>query len=387
MNKQANIKFGIYAIGLLMMGVIGINSSLATIQKAFPDVSQTMIQNLISIPCIAIIPTTLIAGKLMEKISKKSIVIVGIICFIIGGVLPTFMNSLTLILIMRAILGVGVGICQVVSTALAVENFEGDESQKVQGILQSAQMIGCAFMVFVGGSLADMDWHYAFLVHLIGILALILVIMQVPDNKPIQTSSINEKGHLTLTTWLWALFMCALFIGFQTYNVTFSFLVSEAGLGSAADAGLAVAFFTIGGAVMGMFYGKLSQLLKDYCIAFACLIMVIAFVLIANASNMMMCYIGSLLNGIAVVTSLPGIFVQTGLSVDEKSVGLAVSVVTCAQNFGQFICPYIINPLSQILPLSTMNAKTCFLLGAILGVCLALIMLIWAKRKSNEKGM
>ena len=99
MNKQANIKFGIYAIGLLMMGVIGINSSLATIQKAFPDVSQTMIQNLISIPCIAIIPTTLIAGKLMEKISKKSIVIVGIIFFIIGGVLPTFMNSLTLILI------------------------------------------------------------------------------------------------------------------------------------------------------------------------------------------------------------------------------------------------------------------------------------------------
>lgn len=73
-GDKKKIKLGIYAIGLLMMGVIGINSSLATISNAFPDISQTMIQNLISISCVAVIPTTLITGKLMEKFSVKSIV-------------------------------------------------------------------------------------------------------------------------------------------------------------------------------------------------------------------------------------------------------------------------------------------------------------------------
>lgn len=77
MGAQKNrIKLGIYAIGLLMMGVIGITSALATIGANFPDASQTMIQNLISIPCIVIIPTTIVVGKLMESVSKKTIAIV-----------------------------------------------------------------------------------------------------------------------------------------------------------------------------------------------------------------------------------------------------------------------------------------------------------------------
>ena len=48
-NKmKGRIKISIYAIALLMMGVIGITSALATIGANFPDASQTMIQNLIS---------------------------------------------------------------------------------------------------------------------------------------------------------------------------------------------------------------------------------------------------------------------------------------------------------------------------------------------------
>lgn len=382
-RMKKKIKMGIYAIGLLMMGVIGINSSLATIGAAFPDISQTMIQNLISVPCVAVIPTTLLTGKLMEKFSKKNIVLVGIVCFIVGGVAPAFINSFTGILVMRAILGVGVGICQVVSTALAVENFDGHESQEVQGVLQSAQMIGCAVMVFLGGTLADLNWHYAFLVHLIGIIAFILVVFTIPVNKPIKQQSEKGKVHLTKKTWIWALFMCVLFVAFQVYNVTFSFLVSEAQLGSATDAGLSVAFFTIGGAIMGILYGKLAQLLKNYCISLACLLLTISFILIANASNMVMCYVGSILFGVAIVTSLPGVFIQAGLSVDTVSAGFAVSVVTCAQNFGQFICPYILNPLSNVLTLSAVNSRTCFMLGAILSAVLAIIMFIWGKKENH----
>ena len=378
------IKAGIYGIGLLMMGVIGISSSLAIIGAHFPDVSQTMNQNLISIPCVVIIPTTLIVGKLMQSISKKYIVLTGIFCFFIGGIAPAFLNNFTVILVMRAILGVGVGVCQVVSTAIAVENFEGEEQEKVQGTLQTFQMLGAAIMVFVGGSLADIRWNYAFYVHIIAVVAFILVLLFVPAAKPvkIQGKTSEQKTHLTVKTWGWAVFMLVLFICFQIYNVGYSYVIDVKGLGTASDAGLGVAFFTIAGMIMGLIYGRVAKVVRNYSIAIACLMLVISYILITFSGNIAMCYCGSIFYGLSVAMALPGIFYHTGLSVDAYSAGMAVSVVTCAQNFGQFLCPYIINPIAGVV--SPENSTVmCFGLGIGLAVVLTVVIFIWGIRKTQ----
>ena len=378
------IKIGIYGIGLLMMGVIGISSALAIIGANFPDASQTMIQNLISIPCIVIIPTTLIAGKLMQTVSKKYIVLTGILCFLTGGTAPAFMTSLTAILFMRGILGIGVGVCQVVSTAIAVENFEGAEQEKVQGTLQTFQMLGAAVMVFAGGRLADIKWNYAFYVHLLAVAAFLLVLFFVPVNRPEKQASGGEvhKTRLTVKTWGWALFMFALFITYQIYNIGYSYIIDIKKLGSASDAGLGVAFFTIAGMIMGLIYGNAARLLKNYSIAAACLLLVISYVLIAYAGSITMCYAGSIFYGLSVAMALPGIFFNTGLSTDAYSAGMAVSVVTCAQNFGQFLCPYIINPAASAVSLND-SITISFRIGAVLAAVLAVMIFIWAVKTSR----
>ena len=183
-NSNSNkIKFGIYGIALLMMGIIGISGALATIGANFPDVSELAIQNLIAIPCIVVIPVTVLVGKLMESISKKVIALVGAVLFLIGGVAPAFMSNFTLILVMRGIFGVGVGVAQVVSTALVAENFEGAEREKVQGNLQACQMLGCALLVFTAGALADVKYNLAYYVHFIAIITIVLVLLGVPNKN------------------------------------------------------------------------------------------------------------------------------------------------------------------------------------------------------------
>lgn len=286
MGAQKNrIKLGIYAIGLLMMGVIGITSALATIGANFPDASQTMIQNLISIPCIVIIPTTIVVGKLMESVSKKTIAIVGILAFLIGGVAPVFMTSIVPILVMRGILGVGVGVAQVVSTAIIAEHFSGAEQEKVQGTLQAAQMLGAAVMVFVGGWLADIKWNYVFLVHLLAVLSVILVVSRIPHNVPAKSkeTETQQKSNLTKATWGWVIFMFILFISVQVYSISLSFLVEEKGLGTAADSGLGLAFFAIGGIIMGLLYGNYAKTFKNNTIAIGCVMLVASYVIIAYA--------------------------------------------------------------------------------------------------------
>lgn len=387
-KSTKKIKFGIYGIGLLMMGVIGISSSLATIGAHFPDASQTMIQNLISISCIVIIPTTIVVGKLMQTISKKTIVMVGIALFLIGGVAPAFISSLTVIMVMRAVLGIGVGICQVVSTAIAVEHFSGAEQEKVQGTLQSSQMLGTAIMVFVGGRLAMIAWNYAFYVHLIAVLSFILVAVMIPNTKPekIKKTGVVQKAKFTAETWGWIVFMFLLFIGFQIYNISLSYLIAQRNLGTAADAGLGIAFFAIGGFVMGLLYGKLVKITKNCTTAIGCFLLVGSYVLIVYANNLVICYLGCVLFGMAIATTLPGVFINTAKSVDAFSAGMAISVVTCAQNFGQFICPFIINPISAFVSGSN-DVSTGFFIGAFLATILTVVMMVWGIKKNKQSAI
>ncbi|AGY75305.1 MFS transporter [Clostridium autoethanogenum] len=385
-NAKSKIKLGIYGIGLLMMGVIGISSSLSTIGAKFPEASQTMIQNLISIPCIVIIPTTIVVGKLMQTISKKNIALAGIIIFLIGGAAPAFMTSFTTILIMRGILGVGIGICQVVSTAIVAENFSGVEQQKVQGTLQASQMAGAAIMVFAGGWLTEVRWNYVFYVHLLAIISLILVAVMVPNTKPekMTTTGDVQKTKLTSATWGWVIFMFILFISVQVYSISLSFLVTEKNLGTAADSGLGLAFFAIGGIIMGLLYGSLAKRTKNCAIAVGCLMLAVAYVVIAFANSMIVCHIGSILVGMAVSAALPGIFINTGMSVDVFSAGMAISVVTCAQNFGQFCCPYIINPIAASISGGRSVNFMCFIIGAVVAAALTILMLAWGVKKNRQ---
>lgn len=388
-NMKSRIKISIYAIALLMMGVIGITSALATIGANFPDASQTMIQNLISVPCFAIIPTTIIVGKLMEIIPKKTIAAVGAICFLIGGLVPAFITaSFSLILVMRAILGIGVGISQVVSTALVADNFSGEEQQKVQGTLQASQMGGVAVMVFAGGWLADIQWNYVFYVHILALLTLVAALFILPLQKvAIKKESTGEKNsvHLTKAMWFWVIFMFAVFVSIQVYSIFLSFLVQERGLGTAADAGLGLAFFAIGGVVMGLLYSKLVKAVKNCSIAVGCLMLAVSYFLMAYASNMLLCHIGSLILGMAVSVIVPGVMIYTGHSVEPFSVGMAISLVTCAQNFGQCVCAYIVNPLTSMFSNSSNVNFTAFILAGFLAAVLTVIMFVWGIKKNKDK--
>ena len=49
-KSKTQIKIGIYAMGILMMGIVGVSGALTVIGARFPEASQSMIQSIISIP-------------------------------------------------------------------------------------------------------------------------------------------------------------------------------------------------------------------------------------------------------------------------------------------------------------------------------------------------
>lgn len=409
--SKGRIKIGIYGVSILMMGVIAISGALAIIgSSGFPEASQTMIQNMISIPCLVVIPVTLLVGKLMDFMSKKTLAVIGAVLFLVGGVAPVFLNSLPLILVFRGIFGISIGIVQPVSSALVAENFEGPEREKVQGNATAAQMLGVCLMVFLGGWLANSSWRLAFLVHLMAIISLVLIFICLPSVKPgkktgektesvkanlvsggsgesarISANSSGEKAHLTKSAYMWAFTMFILFIGAQVYSVYLAYIVDEKALGTSVQSGNAMAFFAIGGVICGLLYGKLASRAKAFTLFAGLLGILVSYLVIAYAANMFMIYLGAFLFGFSLSVCMPCIIVGTAGSVSPAASAMAISITMCGQNLAQFLCPYIFNPLAAAVGNGSNNNQVAFLAGAVLIGVMAVAAAFWGrKNKAGE---
>ncbi len=384
MNQtDSSVRIAILSIGILLMGVVGIASGLAEIAKHFSDVSQTSIQLLITLPCIVIIFVNPLIGKLDEFVAKKNLVLFGIVCFLLGGMAPAFLDSFKLILACRAVLGVGVAITQVLSSALVAEYFAGDERTRVMGQLSSAQMLGCAFMFFTSGYLAVIDWNITFYVHAVALISLICVALFLPKKPPVRVSCHTagaNKPKLTPAALGWTVTTLIFFIGAMTLANFLAFFVTDHQLGSAAQAGQATMVFAIGGVVTGFLYGKLVRLVGHLSLSVGLFLGTVSFLIIALSPNLPILYCGSFLYGGTVTIVFASIMMGTSLSVSPAAVPLAMSIVIMGQNLGSFINPYVISALAQMIG-SDMN-RYAFIVAALLFIFMGGIALFWGMAKN-----
>ena len=389
--SKTKIKIGIYAMAVLMMGIVGVSGSLTVIGAQFSSASQSMIQSIISIPCLAVLPTTLLSGKLMGSMPKKTLGMIGMLIFLIGGIAPFVLTSLPVILVFRALFGIGVGIVQAVASALVAENFVGPEREAVQGTMTSAQMLGCAVMVFAGGWLGDLAWNASFLVHGIAIASLIIAFICLPlvriskGNGDSGRSVAQGKTHLNKSSWSWAGITFLLFIGVQVYTVYISYVLSEKSIGGAAESGATVAVACIGGFIMGILYGKLAGRAGNLTFAIGLFVMALSYLILAIAGSMFVIYIGGFVYCIAMAICMPAAFVNTANSVDAYSSAMALSITMCAQNLGQFVCPYIMNCITGITGSAHPSTLT-YLMAAILLAGMGVPAVFWGIRKNVRKG-
>ena len=66
---------------------LAVSPILGKMDKIFPNVAHLEIQMLSCIPSLMIIPFVLLAGKLSEKMNKVLLLAVGLIIFLISGLL------------------------------------------------------------------------------------------------------------------------------------------------------------------------------------------------------------------------------------------------------------------------------------------------------------
>lgn len=121
--------------------------------------------------------STPIYGKLADLYGRKNILSVGILIFLAGSFLCGLAQSMVVLIIFRAIQGLGSGAIFTVSFTILGDVFSLEERAKIQGALSTVWGIASLTGPFLGGFLIDvLSWHWIFFINIpFGLLSVILL--------------------------------------------------------------------------------------------------------------------------------------------------------------------------------------------------------------------
>ncbi len=125
-NKQLIVS--ILSLSLLtVMAGAAVAPALGTIQAYFADCNPLFVQMIISVPAIFIVITNFFFPRLCRIFGARTLVLCGLVLYALGGCIAGTFNHISLVLMMRALVGIGVGIIMPLSTGLLAFYFAPGE--------------------------------------------------------------------------------------------------------------------------------------------------------------------------------------------------------------------------------------------------------------------
>lgn len=164
-------------IGLTAIAPLAIDiflPSMPVMAKEFNVPASTM-QLAVTLFLLAFAASQLVYGPASDRFGRRPVLILGLLTFIVGGVLCLFAQSSEMLILGRIIQGIGGGAGPAIGRAMVLDIFGRERTARVMAYMTIATPLAPAIAPIIGGILQDFfDWRSVFLV-LIGIGAFLLV--------------------------------------------------------------------------------------------------------------------------------------------------------------------------------------------------------------------
>ena len=166
---------------LTVMAGAAIAPALGIIRQHFADAPQMLIQLIVSIPALMIILTNLLFLPISRRWRTRTIALTGLTLYVVAGAGCFLLDNIYALLALRAVLGVSVGLIMPLSTGLLAYYFPPEEQARLMGLSAAMNQLGGVVATLLAGVLATIEWRYAFLVYLLGLIAMMMVWRWLPD--------------------------------------------------------------------------------------------------------------------------------------------------------------------------------------------------------------
>lgn len=376
MNKSNLLKPTILSLSFLsILSGAAVSPALGRIQQAFPDASELSIQMILTLTPLFIIPFSLLTGRLSLTLSKRNILFVGLIIYLVAGVGGGLMNSMTSLLVMRALLGVGTGLISALSLSLIADFYHGDERSTTMGQSSAIATMGGIVLTLVSGWLALLSWRYAFAAYLVSLVALILVFFFLPEPPRTENDTPNKAGKLPFGVYGFGILTILLMIVFYLIPTRIAIFIQDSGIGDAGQSGISIATMNSAAFLVGLAFGRIRKVLKSFTtlIALICLGGGVAALNFVQTFPFLL--VALFIAGMGIGALMPTIFTSTANLVPDELNGPALSITNSSIYLGQFISPLVFTLLENIFKLDTLREH--FFVGGIFTLFAAFIFLVW----------
>lgn len=138
-------------------------------------------------------PSQFLIGWLSERICVYRLVAAGLAVWALATTLTGFVTSLTMLVAMRVILGIGEGVAFPAASAVIARHVHGSRRGMANGVVASALYYGPALGSFAGGMiLASAGWRPIFLIF--GLVTFLWLIPWLMSSKPHWRRPETERG-------------------------------------------------------------------------------------------------------------------------------------------------------------------------------------------------
>lgn len=373
MSKK--LTFTILSISLLtVMAGAAVAPALGIIQQHFSDSPTMLLRFIVSLPALFIILVNLLFTQVTKFLRTKSIALIGLAMYVVCGVGAFLAQDMTTLLVLRALLGVSVGLIMPLSTGLLAYYNPPEEMARLMGLSAAMNQMGGVVATLLAGFLATIDWNYAFLVYAFGLIAVVLVVLYLPNEQLHAGRSYKKEAkiladddeHRSITdeeayemtrregTWVIIRRFHPSIIGMLLcMGLFFVFVTNFAITESSRFSTMAITYLMVGADVIaffaGMSFGKVMGALPSLMKFIPPVSFLVAYSLLTFVPGTVTTVIALALLGIANGIGIPYLNTIASIKGGKDSVTTVMPLLSAALYLGQFISPIIVGGLSSMV--------------------------------------
>jgi MFS family permease len=324
--------------------------SLPGMEKHFSELgvanAELLVRLVLTFPALFIVIGSPITGIIIDKFGRKPLLAASALLYGLAGSSGVYLESIELILVGRALLGLAVAGIMTSATTLITDYFTGQSRASFIGLQAAFMGFGGVLFLSLGGRLADLNWHAPFSIYLFALLLFLPIIfcLYEPDRgQKSATKSLETETGSTPTILLATILATAIAsqLIFYLIPTQLPFYLNSLFQATASQSGLAIAFGMLFSAFASIAYGWIrSRLHFVQIMILVCGLMGVGYCIIGNASSYPIVLIGLAILGLGLGLVMPNLTVWLSSVVPDRQRGRALGWLSSCLFLGQFLSPF-----------------------------------------------
>jgi len=356
-NKQnGKLSTAILSISLLtVMAGAAVAPAMGIIHDHFAGMPDMLLQLIISLPALLIIVTNLVFPWLCSRFKTRTLALSGLVLYVVAGAGCFFVDNLTVLLVLRALLGVSVGVMMPLSTGLLAYYYPPERQASLMGLSAAMNQMGGVVATLLAGLLANIGWNYAFLVYLLGLIAVVLVALFLPNER---LGKPNDGTNQTLNSKPSTLNLIKRFhpsVG-GMFLVMILFFIYPTRFAISAHAGTslsntAITLIMVGldlvAFLIGLVFGRMMRSFRYAMKYIPPVGFIVGYLFLSLGSSLPLLLLGSAFIGIANGIGVPYLNTIASMKAGKEAASTVMPMLSIALYLGQFLSPLLVTPLGN----------------------------------------